>query len=105
MGYLFWAVLWEVCAILACAYYLNIPVLIEVSEWRLSCHFFDHPLCLGAALFDDDVLPLLRLCRVKEKYLEMSFAVLITRRYLGHVVSGKSEGRTLLQYYDFQRQI
>ena len=75
LGYLFWAVLWEVCAILACAYYLNIPVLIEVKRMATFLSFLTIPL-LGLPF--EMLFTLLRLCRVKEKYLEMSFAVLIT---------------------------
>lgn len=75
LGYLFWAVLWEVCAILTCTYYLNLPVLIEVKRMATFLSFLTIPLlCLPLEI----LFGILGLCRVKEKYLEMSFAVLIT---------------------------
>lgn len=86
LGYLFWAVLWEVCAILACAYYLNIPVLIEVKRMATFLSFLTIPL-LGLPF--EMLFTLLRLCRVKEKYLEMSFAVLITGGIWAMLTAGR----------------
>lgn len=47
LRYLFWAVLWEAGALLACTYYLNLPAVIEVKRMATFLTFLSVPLlCL-----------------------------------------------------------
>ena len=92
LGYLFWAVLWEAGAILACVYYLNLPALIEVKRMATFLTFLSIPL-LGLPF--EMLFTMLRLCRIKEKYLEMSFAILIT----GGIWAMSSAGRIKEERY------
>lgn len=92
LGYLFWAVLWEVCALLACTYYLNVPVLIEVKRMATFLTFLTIPLLVMPF---EILFGMLTLCKVKEKYLEMSFVVLIT----GGIYALASAGRIKEERY------
>ncbi|NCC02294.1 MAG: hypothetical protein EOM34_16885 [Clostridia bacterium] len=86
MGYLFWAMLWEVSAILACTYYLNLPTIIEVKRMATFLSFLTIPLfCLPfEAAFQS-----LRICKVKEQYLEPVFAAAATIGLCGFFTVGE----------------
>lgn len=74
LGYLFWAVLWQICAFLCCTYYLNLPTVIEAKRVATFLTFFTIPLfCLPL----EALMWALEKAGVREKNAEISLAVII----------------------------
>lgn len=87
LGYLFWALLWQICAFMACTYYFNLPTLIEVKRMATFLTFFSIPLF---GLPFEILYRLLRGVRLKNSYAE-AFVLLLTMGsvatlvYTGHM--------------------
>lgn len=74
LGYLFWVLLWQICAFMACTYYFNLPTLIEVKRVATFLTFFTIPLfCLPFEV----LYRLLRGIRLKNSYAEAFLSLLI----------------------------
>ncbi|BDF04974.1 pilus assembly protein [[Clostridium] hylemonae] len=86
LGYLFWAVLWQVCAFLSCTYYLNLPTVIEVKRMATFLTFFTIPLlCLPF----EAVFCVLRKAGVKERHAEFLLAFIVLGSVAGLINSGR----------------
>ncbi len=88
--YLFWSVLWEAGAVLACTYYLGLPAIIEVKRMATFLTFLTVPLlCLPFEILRQ----LLKLLHVKEDWSSRLIfgcvlAELVCLVYTGKVKSG-----------------
>ncbi|KMZ55352.1 hypothetical protein [Dorea sp. D27] len=86
LGYLFWAVLWPVCAFLSCTYYLNLPTIIEVKRMATFLTFFTIPLL---SLPFEAVYAALRKCGLRDRYAEASLVLIMLGGIGGMAHAGK----------------